>query len=129
LRRTAAVLGLVLSLAGCGAPEQPLLERFFAASRLRDKVALQAFSTVIFEPRQQGIVRRFTITRVTPERTSGGAVIKDVTVIAPVVGADGGTAEHTLVVTLQRADASRTGYPWIVAAVRDATVSRSAPHW
>jgi len=120
---------MVLSLASCGAPEQPLLERFFAASRLRDKVALQAFSTVIFEPREQGIVRSFTITRVTPERASGGTITKEVTVTAPVVGADGRTAEHILVVTLQHADSERTGYAWIVAAVKDETASRSAPHW
>ena len=128
-RRTAAILSTAVALVSCAAPEQPLLERFFAASRLRDKVALQAFSTVIFEPRELGIVRTFAIAGVTPERGSGSTITKDVTVTAPVVAPDGRTAEHSLVVTLQRTDPQQTGYTWMIVAVRDSTGSRSAPHW
>ena len=92
----------VLTLPACGKSEQPLLEQFFGASRLRDLTALQAVSTVTFEPLQQGIVRTFHITAVTPERADGQMATKDVTVDAPVILPDGQTVQKTLVVTLQR---------------------------
>ena len=92
-------------LPACGQSERPILERFFGASRLRDTTALQTVATVIFEPLQQGIVRTFEITSVSPERSEGQAIAKDVTVAAPVILPDGQTVQKTLVVTLSR----RTG--------------------
>lgn len=50
------------------ASERAILDRFFAASRLRDNTALDSISTVIFEPRTEGTVSSFDITAVTPER-------------------------------------------------------------
>src|SRR5207248_1357939 len=48
---------LVALLSACGVrPERSILDEFFAASRLRDKTALAKFSTVTFEPLEQGIV-------------------------------------------------------------------------
>ncbi|HEY3045687.1 MAG TPA: hypothetical protein VGJ39_16775 [Vicinamibacterales bacterium] len=120
------MLAAAVALAACAAPEQALLDRFFGASRLRDTTALQAISTVIFEPLQQGIVRTFRITAVTAERADGHAVTKDVTVDAMVVLPDGRTVEKTLVVTLQRGSGDNSGR-WMVTAVRDAAPSRSAP--
>ena len=116
-----AALVLTMTAAACAPSEQPLLEQFFAASRLRDKTALQAFSSVIFEPREQGIVRTFTITAVSPERAEAdGNHVKDVTVVAPVVMPDGKAVQKTLVVTLQRATNDRpTGYPWIIVRVAE----------
>jgi hypothetical protein len=120
----AVVIASALTLAGCAAPEQSLLEAFFGASRLRDTTALQGVSTVIFEPLEHGIVRTFQITRVTPERVDGPIVTKDVTVDAPVVLPDGQTVRKTLVVTLQHA---RGDNAWMVTGFRDAAVPRPIP--
>jgi hypothetical protein len=49
-------------------PERPILGQFFASSRLGDLTALGGFATVWFDPRTDGIVDRFEITRVDPER-------------------------------------------------------------
>jgi len=124
--RLGIALAAALVLAGCAAPEQSLLDQFFGASRLRDTTALQAVSTVIFEPLQQGIVRTFRITGVTAEQANGQTVTKDVTVDAPVILPDGRTLQKTLVVTLQhrRGDESSR---WMVTGVRDVGSSRPAP--
>ena len=121
----AVLAAAVLTQSACGKLEQPLLEQFFGASRLRDTTALQAVSTVTFEPLQQGIVRTFDITGVTPERVDGQMVTKDVTVDAPVMLPDGQTVRKTLIVTLQRKgdDSSR----WMVTGVRAAAASRRVP--
>jgi hypothetical protein len=118
------LIASAVTLAGCAAPEQSLLEAFFSASRLRDTTALQGVSTVIFEPLQQGIVRTFQIVRVTATRVDGPNVTKEVTVDAPVILPDGQTVRKTLVVTLQHA---RGDYGWIVTGFRDAAVSRQVP--
>ena len=115
-----------VTLAGCAAPEQSLLEQFFGASRLRDTTALQAVSTVTFEPLQQGIVRTFHISGVTPERVDGQTVTKDASVEASVILPDGQTVQKTLVVTLQHARGENAG-PWIVTGFRDAAASRQVP--
>ena len=54
---------------GCStSSESVLLDRFFAASRLRDKTALAVFALVVFEPTERGIVRAFTVQGRSPER-------------------------------------------------------------
>ena len=54
---------------GCSSgPEQPILNQFFTASRLRDNTTLANFSTVSFEPAQQGTVSSFDIQSVSPEQ-------------------------------------------------------------
>jgi hypothetical protein len=125
----AVVAAGVLTLSACGRAEQPILEQFFGASRLRDTTALQSIATTIFEPRQQGIVRTFQITAVTPERASGQKVSEDVTVDAPVILPDGQTVQKTLLVTLERREGKDGDQSsrWIVTAVRDAAVSRPPP--
>ena len=124
-RLAAAVIAGALTLAGCAPPEQPLLDQFFGASRLRDTTALQAVSTVIFEPREQGIVRTFRITGVTVERKDGQTVTKDVTVEAPVIAPDGRTVQKTLLVTLQH-PTGENPVRWMVTAVREVVQSPSA---
>ena len=116
----------VLTLWACGKSERPLLEQFFGASRLRDTTALQAVSTVIFEPREQGIVRTFEVTGVTAERLDGQAVTKEVTVEAPVILPDGRTVQKTLVLTLQRSSGQESSR-WLVTGFRDAAASQLAP--
>ena len=117
---------IAVTVGGCAAPEQSLLEQFFGASRLRDTTALQAVSTIIFEPLQQGIVRTFEITGVTPERVAGQTAAKDITVVAPVILPDGQTVRKTLVVTMQRNNGGDSRR-WIVTGVRDAAARGPAP--
>jgi hypothetical protein len=124
--RLAVATAVVAS--ACARPEQSLLEQFFGASRLRDTTALQGVATVVFEPRQQGIVRAFEITDVTPERVEATAVAKDVTVQAPVYLADGETVRKTIVITIRRAgDQSGPWRGWRVVAFRDAATSPPSP--
>jgi hypothetical protein len=102
-RKAAAVLAALVALVGCGVrPEQPLIEQFFALSRLRDRTALQRFATVTFEPGDQGIVRTFQITDVAPEQQNRDIVSKQVTLSAPVELPDGRTVQKTIIVTMQR---------------------------
>lgn len=102
------------------------MEQFFGASRLRDTTALQRISSVVFEPRQDGMVRTFAITAVTPERIQQSNAVKDVTVEAPVILPDGRAVPKTLVITLQRA-VDGTGNTWRVVAFRDAVASPPSP--
>ena len=118
-------VAIAVILGGCAAPERSLLEEFFGASRLRDTTALQRVSTITFEPLQQGIVRTFEITGVTPERVDGQTAAKDITVVAPVILPDGQTVRKTLVVTMQRNNGGDSR--WIVTGVRDAAALRQAP--
>jgi hypothetical protein len=78
-------------------PEQSVLDRFFAESRLRDKTALAKFSTIIYEPLDAGIVVDFTITEVAREGSS-----KNVTVDAKVKRPDGRVVPATMIVLMQQ---------------------------
>lgn len=115
MTRQLVVATLAASIAlACGHPaEESLLSRFFNASRLRDRTALQTLSTVTFEPDVHGIVTRFEIVNVTPEEVSGTVASKSVTVSAPVQLPDGTTATRTLFVTMQR----REENPWLITGV------------
>ena len=124
--RFAIGFAIAVTVGGCAAHEQSLLEQFFGASRLRDTTALQGVSTITFEPLQQGIVRTFEITAVTPERLDGQMTAKDITVVAPVTLPDGQTVRKTLVVTMER-DNGGDSRRWIVTGVRDAAALRQAP--
>ncbi len=117
---------LLAAAAACAAPEQSLLEQFFGASRLRDTTALQRIATVVFEPREQGIVRTFRIRRVSSERQDGTAAAKDVIVDATVSLPDGRSAQKTLVVTMRRENGGASA-SWMVTAVRDAETTPPVP--
>ena len=102
-----AIVACCLSLAvGCAkyGSEQLLLERFFAASRLRDRTAIQQISTVIFEPREQGTVSGFTIVGAIDLETAGSVRLKQVTVRAPVRLPDGRTESRTIIFALEHRD-------------------------
>jgi len=65
----ASLTALIPLCAGCsGAAEQPILNQFFTASRLRDNTTLDGFSMVALDPQKQGTVTGFSITSVTPEQ-------------------------------------------------------------
>src|SRR5437667_3129752 len=63
-----SALTLALAAACSGHPEQPILNQFFTASRLRDNTSLNNITMVSFEPRTQGTVTTFDIVTVTPEQ-------------------------------------------------------------
>lgn len=112
-----------LTVSGCSnVAEQSILNRFFAASRLRDTTALQEFSTVVFEPLSQGIITKFEITAVGPERHDGDLVTKEVTISAPVKLPSGQTSQKTLVITMQRAilkGDKEIARRWIITGVKE----------
>src|SRR5205807_1136114 len=48
--------------------DQPILNQFFTASRLRDNTTLDGFSMVALDPQKQGTVTSFSITNVSAEQ-------------------------------------------------------------
>ena len=111
-------------LAACGHPaEKALVDQFFSASRLRDRTATQSIATVFFDPKEQGLVRQFTIKSVTPEEESGGIVSKNVTINASVESLVGVTSEKTIFVTMQR----RPNAAWMITGVTVAAAGPSPP--
>lgn len=105
--RSFSALAAAATLACTVYPEQAILDRFFSASRLRDKTALAGFATVVFEPLEQGIITSFEILSVSPE----GDAAKDVTISAPVKLPDGQVLEKTIRVRLERREGR-----WVVTA-------------
>jgi hypothetical protein len=107
---------VMLALAGfisCTPPaEYPLLEQFFLASRMRDLTALHNIATVVFEPRDQGVVTEFTITNVDRRRVNGHES-KEVTVQAPVRALTGAVMRKRLLLTVEPVDGR-----WKVTSVR-----------
>lgn len=108
------VFAAAVLIASCAGPEQPLIDQFFAASRLRDRTALQKIATVVFEPHERGIVTTFSVVGVA-ERREGSIEWKDVTIAAPVALPDGRTEQKTLIVTLTHDESGR----WLVTSVAD----------
>jgi hypothetical protein len=110
----AVVTAQLVTFAACGHPaEKALVDQFFSASRLRDRTAAQSVSTVFFDPKDQGLVRQFTIKSVTPEEESGGVASKNVTLNASVESLDGVRSQKTIFVTMQR----RPGAAWMITGV------------
>lgn len=84
-----------------GADHQ-LLDRFFAASRLRDRTALARLATVTFEPNIDGIVTGFSIESARDLDADHRELTVPVTVLV-----DGQIRHLTLRVLLSRRDATR----------------------
>lgn len=121
LPRFSAAMTLLAALTACGhREEKALVARFFSASRLGDKAAAQGISTVFFDPRDQGLVRQFTIKDVTSEEVTGGVASKNITLSASVESPDGVQSQKTIFVTMQR----RPGAAWMITGVM---VARPAP--
>jgi hypothetical protein len=116
-----SVAAVLVVAAGCARSERPILEQFFGASRLRDLTALQPVASVVFEPRQDGIVRSFEITAVTPERVQQTTAVKEVTVEARVVAPGGETVQKVLVLAMERPIDAGAG--WRVTAFRAVAAS------
>lgn len=64
------VVACGLLLTACSShPEQPILQQFFTASRLRDNQTLANFATVSLNPQTDGAVTSFSIASVSPVQT------------------------------------------------------------
>jgi hypothetical protein len=113
--KTGLVVSLVaVSVLSCGqSTERVLLDRFFAASRLRDLTALRNFSTVVFEPASDGIITNYEITGI----DARGAV-KVVSISAPVKMFDGRTVTKTFAITIAAG---------MVTAISESGASPSTP--
>ena len=93
----------------CSVPqERSVLERFFSASRLRDRTALSKFATVVFDPLEQGIITSFEIARCVCRATTRKAV----TISAPVKLPDGAVVAKT------RPSTGRRDGAWMVTTLR-----------
>ena len=90
----------MLSAACSGAAEQPVVERFFSASRLHDRTALNEVATVSIDPVTQGSVTDFTILHIDREATN-----ETVTVEATMHLPDGSFGRRKIVLTLKRSPA------------------------
>jgi len=60
---------LVLSSACGGNPEDPLIRKFFQASRMGDNMTLANIATVSFDPSRDGMAQNVKVVSVTPEQT------------------------------------------------------------
>jgi hypothetical protein len=107
--RAGVRLALAVLAASCGvlSPEEQLLTRFFEASRLYDTTIVATMSSVVFNPRTDGVVEEFDVEDVREDGDS-----KRVTVRAAVRQLGGGTTERTLVFTLIRKDNR-----WLITAI------------
>jgi hypothetical protein len=69
MSRSLALVLAAATLIGCSSTsEQPILQQFFTASRLRDNTTLAGFAATAFAPGTDGVVTTFTITNVSPEQ-------------------------------------------------------------
>lgn len=132
MSRPLAFLVAALTLVGCsGAAEQPILQQFFAASRLHDTTALAGFATASFDPSTDGIVTTFTITHVVT--TDDGTIVsKRVSLSAPVALPNGRSAQKDYVATMQRQRTApepgeARGGRWVITSITDASGSPSTP--
>ena len=92
------MIAAALLLAACrGAAEQPVVDRFFSASRLHDRTALGAIATVEINPVTQGTVTDFTILHIDRE-TANETVTVDATMHLP----SGEFGKRKIVLTLKR---------------------------
>lgn len=120
---------VVVTLVGCSpAAEQTILTEFFAASRLRDKTALQNVATVSFEPDVQGIITTFAITKVTATPAAGDGVrSEEVSISAPVKLPGGRTLQKNFAITMQRASREGDAGRWVIMSIRDVPAAPSTP--
>jgi hypothetical protein len=122
--QTVVLLAMATLTAACGHPaEKALVDQFFSVSRLRDRTAAQSVATVFFDPKDQGLVRHFTIRSVTPEEESSGVASKNVTIDASVESLAGEQADKTIFVTMQR----RPNAAWMITGVTVVAADPSHP--
>jgi hypothetical protein len=115
VRACAAVTASVMLAAACGwtPADEQVLTKFFEQSRVYDKTRLAAVATVVFDPRIEGVVDRFTIVERTDEPLTKDRISRRVTVEANIRSAAGQMNHRKLVVTLEGRESR-----WIVTGFR-----------
>jgi hypothetical protein len=91
-------------------PEEQLLTDFFEASRLHDTTAVARISSVTFNPREQGVVRQFSVEQAV---AAADGQSKTVSVQAQVSDLSGTTSSRRLLVTLRRQEDR-----WVITEIR-----------
>ena len=136
--RALSAAGVLCLVSACApAPDEQVLTRFFEASRTLDSVRLDRFATVVFNPRTDGSIQRFSVTDRGADRrrsidasnreaavrslaasqrqdidlsdASVGIIERDITVEAEVRAPGGAVGRGVLIVTLERAVGTRAG--------------------
>lgn len=107
-------------LAGCGvlSLEEQILQRFFEASRLYDRVALEKVAApgIVFNPVTDGVVEDFTVTSTTAD---GSRRLVDLDVEVSTASA---SARRSLRVVIADLDGT-----WRITDLRPLPASRTAP--
>ncbi len=118
--RALAAAAVACLLAGCGvrSVDEQLLQRFFDASRVYDRVALNKVAApgVVYNPVTDGVVDDFTVVEVVE---SGGRRTVRVDATVRVAGS---TRRQALQAIVARSDAG-----WRIASVTPLPASRTAP--
>lgn len=107
-------------LAGCGvrSVDEQLLQRFFDASRVYDRVALDKVAApgVVYNPVTEGVVDDFTVVNVV--ESDGRRTVR----VDATVRVAGSTRRQALQAVVERRDAR-----WRIASLTPLPASRSAP--
>src|SRR5438105_5039326 len=114
----AASLTVLAGMACSAAPEKPILNQFFTASRLRDNTSLQSFAIVAlsFSDQRNPVDYR---------KYDGELLSKDVAISATVREPNGQSTQKPLVVTMRRAVLKATpeiAGRWIITNVKESGV-------
>jgi hypothetical protein len=107
VRAPRAALTLVLATCACGwtRPDEQVLTKFFEQSRIYDTTRLAGLATVVFDPRTDGVVQRFTIVRRgADEPISPQGRRRQVTLSADVRSPRGQVQRTDLMMTLEERD-------------------------
>jgi hypothetical protein len=104
-RDAAWILALALGACGWTPADEQVLTKFFEQSRLYDTTRLARFAAVVFDPRTDGVVERFTVVR----RTADEPILpqgkrRQVTLSADVRSPAGQVKRTDLTLTLEERD-------------------------
>lgn len=113
-RRAAWTLALALGACGWTPADEQVLTKFFEQSRLYDTTRLARFATVVFDPRTDGVVERFTVVRRSADQPiEPQGKRRQVTLRADVRSPAGQVRRTDLTLTLEEREGS-----WVVVEFR-----------
>jgi hypothetical protein len=113
-RLAAATLVLVACACGWTRSDEQVITKFFEQSRIYDTARLARFATVVFDPRTDGVVDRFTvIRRGADEPISPEGRRRQVTLSADVRSPAGRVQRTDLMMTLEERDGA-----WMVVGFK-----------
>lgn len=113
--RVASLLLLVGLAAGCGwvPADEQALTKFFEESRLYDTTRVADVARVVFDPRVEGVVERYTVIDRRDEQIEGNRLRRQSTLAARVRTTER-AYDRTLQVTMERDAAGR----WMILSYR-----------